>query len=123
MANRHPSQMSHTRIRGERRRPTRHHYLLEAPYRLGEEVGTALLHDLSTDGAGMVLPHQVVPGMMVGLELHDPARHCWRLKLAEVVHVTRRSPDEWVVGSRFTRELSREELEGMLQGTPAGNAP
>jgi hypothetical protein len=105
----------------DRRALTRHSYAQEAPYQLGDELGIARLFDLSAGGVGMVLSHQVVPGMLVSLELPDPANECWRLKLAEVVHVTPNSPDSWLVGSRFTRELSNDVLEGLLQCSPAGN--
>jgi hypothetical protein len=56
--------------------------------------------------------------MTVDLELPNPARHCWHLKRVEVVYVTRRSPDSWLVGSCFAQELTSEELQGLLREPP-----
>jgi hypothetical protein len=99
----------------ERRTRDRFPCLRETPYRLGDEFGTAILLDLSTTGAGLLLPRQVVPGMLVSVELLDELRACWRLKLLQVVHVTPSSPDSWLVGSLFTRQLSAEELQRLLR--------
>lgn len=98
----------------DRRGEARHPCLREVPYRLGDACGTAVVRDLSTTGAGMVLAHQVLPGMMVSVELLDQPRQCWRLKLLQVVHATRTGADTWLVGSLFTKQLTEEELQGLI---------
>lgn len=108
------------RHESERRNRARYVCLREAPYRLGDEFGTAIVRDISTTGAGLLLPRQVVPGMTVSVELLDAPLQVWRLKLLQVVHVAQRSPDMWLVGSQFTKHLSGEELRRLLHQEAAG---
>ncbi len=97
-----------------RRAQVRHPYAREVPFRYGEQYGTATLQDISASGVGLVLPRQLLPGMMVTVELHDKTYNSWRMKLVRVIHVTPRGAHQWLIGSRFTRELSAAELEGLL---------
>jgi hypothetical protein len=98
----------------DRRGGVRYPCLQEVPYRLGDACGTAVVRDLSTTGAGLFLSHEVLPGMMVCVELLDQPRQCWRLKLLQVVHATPSSGDTWLVGSLFTKQLTEEELQGLI---------
>jgi hypothetical protein len=67
----------------------------------------------------MLLPHEVLPGMLVSVELLDRPRQCWRLKLVQVVHATPRTPNLWLVGSVFAKQLSDEELHRLLGEVPS----
>jgi len=98
----------------ERRTKERHTCQREAPFRYGDAFGTAKLCDLSAGGVGMVTPRQLLPGTLVTVELHDRPRNSWRLKLLEVVHATPHTSDTWLVGTRFTRDLTGDELQGLL---------
>jgi hypothetical protein len=98
----------------DRRSSVRHPWLREVQYRFGDECGTALMRDLSLDGACFLLPRELAPGMIISVELRDESRQCWRLKVVEVVRVAPRSPGLWMVGSMFTTQLGHEELERLL---------
>jgi hypothetical protein len=71
----------------------------------------ARLRNISSAGAGLVVPHPPQRGSVFGVEL--PARDGQdRLTLlACVIHATRDPLGEWAVGCQFVNELTSEELK------------
>jgi hypothetical protein len=115
-----PLAPAHGPVTADRRASVRYPWLREVQYRFSDECGTALMRDLSADGASFLLPRELAPGMIITIELLDVSRQCWHLKVVEVVRVAPRSPGLWLVGSQFTTQLSDDELQLLLRGGGAG---
>lgn len=98
----------------ERRTVVRHPCSYAAPFRAGDQFGTALVRDLSAGGVGMLVPQQLAPGGLLTVELLDKGRQSWHLKLVHVVHATARAEDLWLIGTAFTRPLTDDELCAIL---------
>jgi c-di-GMP-binding flagellar brake protein YcgR len=80
----------------------------------GEPVESALVHDLSADGAGILSEQGFEPGTIVHLLLVN-ANHTFALSLEfEVVRATRNPAGTYFLGGRFTRPLRHEELVPFL---------
>jgi hypothetical protein len=98
----------------ERRAQPRRSCAYDVPYRIDNRFGTARIRDVSIGGIGMILPGAVRPGELLTVELPDPTRNSWRLKLLRVVHAKARSAGGWLVGSAFTKLLAAHELTSIL---------
>jgi hypothetical protein len=98
----------------ERRTQPRHSCAYDVPYRIDNQFGTARIRDVSIGGIGMILPGAIRPGELLTVELPDPTRNSWRLKLLRVVHAEAQSDGGWRVGSAFTKTLTADELTTIL---------
>lgn len=102
----------------ERRRADRHpcNYRTTCqPIALLEAVGVPVfVRDISTSGIGLVCRAPVPAGMFFAIELQNSTGgESLRLR-ARVVHATRKEDRGWLIGCRFTRDLSPEELTALL---------
>jgi PilZ domain-containing protein len=76
----------------------------------GGFVRDAKVHDLSTDGVGLILEERVEPGTLLSVELENSLKSLFRTVLARVVHV-RKQADAWLVGCTFIRGLENGEVD------------
>jgi|RhiMetdeSRZDD1v2_1073273.scaffolds.fasta_scaffold3421074_1 hypothetical protein len=82
---------------------------------VGGWYGAATLLDVSQGGAGLYLDRPLERGVLVLVELADPARGLARTLPAEVVHATAAPGQEgYVVGCRYVTQLGQDELEALL---------
>src|SRR5258707_778389 len=68
----------------------------------GEDFWQAILENLSTAGAGLILNDALDVGGFVFVELSNAARIYTRTLLARIVHITSRSDSTILVGVEFT---------------------
>jgi hypothetical protein len=108
--------MSHRNTAPDRRTLDRRTCAVEAPFRLGNHIGTLQVRDLSTGGVGLVVPRAVAPGHTLSVELPEPDGTTWHLKVLQVVHATARPDQSWLVGSVFQRALTAPELDLLAPG-------
>lgn len=59
-------------------------------------------YDLSAGGVGVVVPHRLEPGTLVGVELKDRRGSVW-VKRLRVTHATPQAGGCWLVGGRFLK--------------------
>lgn len=74
----------------------------------------ALIRDLSTTGIGLVLNQTFDAGTELAIELYSPDMVLSYTLLTRVAHSTRQGNGSWLIGCRFVRELSEEELRNLL---------
>lgn len=74
----------------------------------------AVIHDLSTTGIGLFLNQSFDPKTDLAVELYSPDMLLCYTVLTRVVHCSRQSNGSWLVGCRFVRELSEDELQNLL---------
>ncbi len=74
----------------------------------------AMIRDLSTTGVGMILNQSFDPDTELAVELFSPDMLLCYTVLTRVVHSNRQGNGSWLVGCRFVRELSPEELQNLL---------
>lgn len=98
----------------EQRQAVRQRYQREVPFRLGRELGTAQVRDLSHQGIGLLSPHAIPAGSILTVELPNQAQTFWQLKLVRVAHATPQPENGWLIGSRFCRALTEDELLRVL---------
>ena len=74
----------------------------------------AMIYDLSRTGIGMVMNQSFDAGIELAVELFSPDMVLSYTVLTRVAHSTRQNNRSWLVGCRFVRELSEEELQNLL---------
>ena len=87
-----------------------------------ERHRSAALHDLSSEGIGVLVERELEPGAVIRVEIHSRAHQCWYLKKARVVHV-RRAADGWLTGMAFVIKLDEADIPGLFDEyalVPAG---
>jgi hypothetical protein len=101
--------------RFDRRATPRHSCMHEVYFRSGSEIGSAAVRDVSVTGIGLILDHAVPAGSTLSVELPNRAQTDWQLKLSCVAHATPHEQNRWLIGSRFLRDLTEEELRWVLE--------
>jgi hypothetical protein len=74
----------------------------------------AVVRDLSVGGIGLRLGRRFERGTLLVVELPDNSDGSTRYLTVRVVHVTAEISGEWILGCRFTRSLSDEEVQAIL---------
>ena len=74
----------------------------------------AIIQDLSTTGIGLVMLQSFDGGTELAVELFSPDMLLSYTVLTRVAHATQQANGSWLVGCRFVRELSEEELHNLL---------
>jgi hypothetical protein len=102
----------------ERRRAERHpyHFRLSCqPIALVESISVPVAaRDISRGGIGLMCRIPVALGTFFAIELQNTVGGASVRLRARVIHSTRRNNRTWVLGCLFTRELSQDELTGLL---------
>lgn len=78
--------------------------------------GPIRIRDISRAGARLEVGHFVVPGERVRIKLQTVME-------ARVVYVQPSRAGTWIVGCKFDRELSEEELKGLIRGQSSPSLP
>jgi hypothetical protein len=103
----------------EQRKSTRRPCGLEPSCRLFASLTTVpslvTVRNLSTGGVSLTVDQRIDPGTLVWLELFNTTQnyHC-QIEM-EVVYIYEPSPDEFILGGIFTRELTDVEVQGLIQ--------
>ena len=105
-------------VRSERRASKRHVPATLTPCQLttseGEPVDSALVHDLSTTGAGILTEQGIKPGSVVSLLLVN-SNHTFALSVDyEVLRCTCSPAGTYFLGGRFARPLTHDEMVPFL---------
>lgn len=103
----------------ERRASVRHLCNLETFYQQGEGRldlvwWPALVHNISTNGIGLVLSRCYEPGTPLAIALHSPSQNFSCSLEARVIHVNPQPDGKWVVGCVFITRLTDAELQALL---------
>lgn len=75
-----------------------------------EDFGPVKIRNVSTDGIGLTISQEVAPGMLMAINLVNPAKKFSKTMLARVVHVTPQPGGTFLMGGNFLTPLSYEEL-------------
>jgi c-di-GMP-binding flagellar brake protein YcgR len=74
----------------------------------------ALVNDISAGGIGLVYSRRLETGAPVFVQLEGMPQGPAGLRMARVVHATRRDDGTWVIGCKFVHRLSDAELRQAL---------
>jgi hypothetical protein len=74
---------------------------------------TALVHDISATGIGLLLREPVAQGTVLNLRFWGPARNAVRRRHACVMHATPQAAGLFVVGCALDAWLSLDELKAL----------
>ena len=75
-----------------------------------EDFGPAKIRNVSTDGIGLTISQQVAPGMLMAINLKNPAKKFSKTMLTRVIHVSPQPGGTFIMGGNFLTPLSYEEL-------------
>jgi PilZ domain len=88
---------------------------------VGGESCVAKVHNLSHEGIGFFIDHELTIQSPVAVELFSLAAHVWHLKGARVVHATAQPDGSWLTGVSFVHELTEAELATLLKNSPGSD--
>ena len=75
-----------------------------------EDFGPVKIRNVSTDGIGLMISQPVAPGMLMAINLKNPAKKFSKTMLVRVIHVTPQPGGTFIMGGSFVTPLSYEEL-------------
>lgn len=78
-----------------------------------EDLGTAKIRDVSMDGIGILLTHQVAVGSLLAITISNPAQKLSKTVLVRVAHVTA-AHGGYLVGGTFSEQLTYQELTALV---------
>jgi hypothetical protein len=79
-----------------------------------DDPWSARVQDISTSGIGLVVDRYVEPETLLAVQLQGDELVTSYTVLVEVRNARRQSDDSWHLGCAFARELSHEEVSGLL---------
>jgi hypothetical protein len=74
----------------------------------------ASIRDLSATGVGLVVKQALKPGMVLVITLQRRDNRVSRPLPVRVMHATCQKDGDWVVGCRFVRALSNQDMAALL---------
>lgn len=74
----------------------------------------ATLHDISSEGIGVLLDRAIDPGAFIRVEIHSRAKHCWYLKKARVVHAQPQAVGAWLAGISFLMKFDEVDVPALF---------
>jgi hypothetical protein len=80
----------------------------------GQELGTALVWNISLNGVSMLLPRRVDPGSTLQAELKTASALHTLPILLRVAHIAQLKTGDFVLGAQFTRHLEEGEMQPFL---------
>ncbi len=83
------------------------------PQKKTDECWRARILDVAAAGIRLLLPCRIEPGTTLVVELPTP-QHLFTKRQLRVVRVTAERKGRWSVGCAFDRNLSDDELNGLL---------
>lgn len=102
----------------DRRRATRYPCNLETANhliaQLEGDVWPARVRNVSVTGISLVLARRVEPETVVNLELFNKVHHFYCKLPLRVVYILERADGTFMLGGAFSRDLTNEELQGLL---------
>ncbi|SRR5260370_29677055 len=106
-------------LRGtERRKAIRYQCGLEtASYLLAQienDSYPAKVRNISVTGVSLIVARRLEPEAVVGLELYNKARRFYCKVPLRAIYIMELADGQFMVGGAFTRELSANELAGLL---------
>lgn len=108
-----PAQELSTGTAADRRISPRHPCSLTVLTR--GDLCPARVYNLSGEGIGFFLGHELATDSHVGLEMLNPVASYWHLKGARVVHATLQPNGTWLIGAAFLHKLTDTDLQGLLK--------
>jgi hypothetical protein len=79
------------------------------------EPALATIHNISREGVGFFLGHNLETGAAVQVELLNSGASFWHLKATRVIHVTPQQEGIWLIGTVFFHPLTETELQDLLR--------
>jgi hypothetical protein len=74
----------------------------------------AKVRDISTSGISLIMSRRFEAGTVLVVELDNTSGDESILLLARVVRVTERRRDDWIMGCTLSKQLSTNELTGLV---------
>lgn len=100
---------------------------LETAYHLSAMVEPgycrAGVRNISPEGLSLVLNRRIEPGSVVSVDVYNKARRYSCQVPLRVVYVLEHPGGDYILGGAFARELSDDEVQGLLSGAPSGRGP
>lgn len=100
---------------GERRSSTRHFTHLVVLSADDQERNVAIGRDISSTGMGLESPRDYPAGTRIAVKLYNPRRQAACVRLLIVCHATTQANGTYLLGCRFSREMSEEELQKLKE--------
>lgn len=102
----------------ERRRAIRYECGLETSCQLMAQVDgdawPAKVRNISVSGISLVVARKLDPETRVNVELYNKSRKYYCQIPLRIIYVLEKQDGNYILGAAFTRELSLEELQGLL---------
>lgn len=102
----------------ERRRATRYPVTLETAKHLIAQIEgdawPARVRNISVSGISLILGRRVEPETVVNLELFNKDHHFYCKVPLRAIYILEHADGNFMLGGAFVRELTNEELRGLL---------
>lgn len=80
----------------------------------GARLHEVPVRDLTAQGIGFILDHQLEPGTDVCVEMFSPSSGAFLLRGGRVIHATQQSDGAWLTGTLFPQPLIDADLVALL---------
>lgn len=80
----------------------------------GHEPCVARVYNLSREGMGFFIGHELTTQGAVAIELYNATACVWYLKGARVIHATAQADGSWLIGVAFLHTLAEAELQSLI---------
>jgi hypothetical protein len=78
-----------------------------------EDIGPVRIRNISTDGIGLLMTHQMEEGTLLAVGLSNKAKNFSKMVLVRVIHVTPQQGG-FLVGGSFEAPLTYDEFRTMV---------
>ena len=79
-----------------------------------EDIGAVRIKNISNEGIGLIVHHQLAPGMLLAINLVNRNRSFSKTMLVRVAHATPQQGGAYLIGGTFQTPLTYEELRTMV---------
>jgi hypothetical protein len=79
-----------------------------------EDFGPVKIKNVSLEGIGLIVSHNLTPGLLLAINLVNPEKNFAKTMLARIVHATPQSNGAILIGCKFNVPLLYEELSALV---------
>ena len=79
-----------------------------------EDFGPVKIQNVSLEGIGLIVSHNLTPGLLLTINLINPEKKFSKTMLARIVHSTPHSTGAFLIGCKFNVPLLYEEFSALV---------
>ncbi|OAI46599.1 hypothetical protein AYO44_11090 [Planctomycetaceae bacterium SCGC AG-212-F19] len=97
--------------------------LYRIPVLVGAVVEEAVVRDISREGIGLLLTHEVTPGQLITMQVFSRGWQRGHLKTSRVMHTDPAGDGRWAVGCSLLQPFTEEEFQAVVGASDEARSP